>query len=386
MLTVPQFKLEKTMSAFEAMDPKMDIRKDARSAMTPKRALKEGIMKEAKDLTLADVLGILDEMMCKFVQWMHGAAVAQTVYSCLYILDESLYKDNPILLGWFKVILDFLYETQEMFRNCKCLREEDFSYSHIMDKPATNTPQLEELLVAAEKYIATVNESKELKEGVLGRVRLIKGMLTVFSKLVKEFKAEEMQKVIGYTESQLSVIVSSIDLASPETSKCINESVFYSFPISFQVKKISVYTKAEAYKEIELFLKHCRKLVELSEMRELQDIWKLLDDLMHDKPATLTRTIYGQAIFPKDEFLYFGKESLLNLNVTAIIHYSKSAKNFKTSSVFKDFMEKLSIMTRESIFVHLRTSARHRHDLQIYFNDLGLLLNFAVSVYLKCSI
>jgi len=384
MLAVPQFKLEKTMSGFEAMNPKMDVRKDARSAMTPKRALKEKIIKEAKDLTLADVLGILDEMMCKFVQWMHGATVAQTIYNCLYILDESLYKDNPVLLGWFKVILHLLYETQNLLKNCKCLREEDFNYSHIMEKPAINTLQeLEELLAPAEKYIVSTNDTKELKEGVLARVRLMKGLLSVFSKLIKEFKAEEVQKIIEYTEGRLKVIISTINLASPETSKCVDESVLHSFPIFTQIKKAPVYDKTEAYKEVELFLKHCRKLVELSAMRELQDIWKALDDFMHDKPATFTRTIYGQSIFPKDEFLYFGKEPLLDLNVTAIIHYSKSAKNFKTSPVFKDFMEKLSIMTRESIYVHLRTSAKHRHDLEVYFKDLGLLFNFAVSSLFK---
>ena len=44
------------MSAFEVMDEKMDIRLHAREAMTPKRALKLGVIKPAKDLSLRDVL------------------------------------------------------------------------------------------------------------------------------------------------------------------------------------------------------------------------------------------------------------------------------------------------------------------------------------------
>ncbi len=41
-------------------------------------------------------------------------------------------------------------------------------------------------------------------------------------------------------------------------------------------------------------------------------------------------------------------------------------------------MEKLAIMTREGISIHLRNPARHRKDIDYYFNDLGLLLNYAV--------
>ena len=44
------------MSAFEVMDAKMDYRINARSAMTPKKALKEGIIKPAKSLSLSEVL------------------------------------------------------------------------------------------------------------------------------------------------------------------------------------------------------------------------------------------------------------------------------------------------------------------------------------------
>ncbi len=44
------------MSAFEVMDAKMDIRREARNAMTPKRALKSGAIKPAKDLSAKEVL------------------------------------------------------------------------------------------------------------------------------------------------------------------------------------------------------------------------------------------------------------------------------------------------------------------------------------------
>eukprot|EP00826_Nyctotherus_ovalis_P047533 TRINITY_DN5476_c0_g2_i10.p1 TRINITY_DN5476_c0_g2~~TRINITY_DN5476_c0_g2_i10.p1 ORF type:complete len:369 (-),score=113.98 TRINITY_DN5476_c0_g2_i10:578-1684(-) len=368
------------MAAFEAMHPKMDVRKNARLAMTPKRALKEGIIKPAKDLTLADTLGIMDELLCKFVQWMHGGAVAQTVYSCLYILDTCLYSDNAVLQGYFTAVLYLLYETQSLFRNCRCLKDEDFTCSHIMEQLVKDTPQqVEERLAAAEKFAKEAEGSKEAKEGVAARVRVMKGIVAAFTKLIGEFKGEEVMKVIEFAEKQLPVVLSTIPLASPETSKCIDESVLLSFPISFQSKKIPVYAKPEAYSEIARFFKHCKTLIGLSTTKELQDIWLILERFMHDKPTVFARTLYSQSIFPKGEFLYFGKESLLDLNVIAVVHYSKSAKNFKTSPVFKDFMEKLSMMTKESIYTHLKVLARYRNEQIYFFNDLGLLLNFAVA-------
>lgn len=367
------------MSAFEAMHPKMDIRKNARNAMTPKRALKEGIIKPAKDLTLADTLGIMDELLCKLVQWMHGGAVAQTVYSCLYILDTSLYSDSPVLQGYFTSALYLLYETQSLIRSCRCLKDEDFTCSHIMERLVKDTSQqVEEKLAGAEKFAKEAEGSKEVKEGVAARVRVMKGILVMFTKLVGEFKGEEVMKAVEFAEKQLPVVLATIPLAPPETSKCIDESVLLSFPISFQSKKIPVYAKPEAYSEIGHFFKHCKTLVGLSTTRELQDIWLTLDNFMHDKPTVFARTLYDQSIFPKAEFLYFGKEPLLDLNVMAVVHYSKSAKNFKTSPVFKDFMEKLSVMTKESIYTHLKVLARYRSEQAFFFNDLGLLLNFAV--------
>ena len=55
LLSTPRFQIERTMSAFEVMDKKMDIRLHAREAMTPKKALKLGVIKSAKNLSLSEV-------------------------------------------------------------------------------------------------------------------------------------------------------------------------------------------------------------------------------------------------------------------------------------------------------------------------------------------
>jgi len=55
LLATERFQLEKTMSAFEVMDQKMDFRLKAREAITPRKALRQGIIKPAGTLTVREV-------------------------------------------------------------------------------------------------------------------------------------------------------------------------------------------------------------------------------------------------------------------------------------------------------------------------------------------
>jgi len=390
LIATERFNLEKTMSAFEVMDAKMDIRANAKNAMTPKKALKEKKIKPASELKLDELIGIIDELNPKFVQWIYGASIGQTIYTCLYILDNSLYKDNPVLLAYFTAILHLAYEVQEILRTCSCFREEDYNYSHVLEKIIYDTPmQIEEKFLDAEKYVNSIQDpnSSKLKEPLISRLRLMRGIITVFHRLYgKDSKIEDLPKALNFAEKQIPNILKTLNLANHEVKNCLDLSVIHSFPIVVHVKKIPEISIEESYKKISLFFKHCTKIMDLYNAKELQDIWKLLDEFMKDNPSVLARGLYERSIFPTAEYLYFGKTELSELNIEAIGHYSKSIKTFKTHVVFKDYMEKLSIMTREGIIIHLRNSTRHRKDLEYYFNDLGILLNYAVFFSLFTSI
>jgi hypothetical protein len=55
LLATEKFQLEKTMSAFEVMDQKMDFRLKAREAMTPRKALRLNVIKPASALSPREV-------------------------------------------------------------------------------------------------------------------------------------------------------------------------------------------------------------------------------------------------------------------------------------------------------------------------------------------
>ncbi len=54
-------------------------------------------------------------------------------------------------------------------------------------------------------------------------------------------------------------------------------------------------------------------------------------------------------------------------------------KTYQHNPVFKDFMEKLTLMVREGTLIQLRNFSRQRKGIDYYYRDLGLLLNYAVS-------
>ena len=240
-------------------------------------------------------------------------------------MDEGLYKDNPALLAYFTTILYLAYEVQEVLRKCSCFREEDYSYSHILDKIVFDTPaQIEGKFADAEKYVAGIStpstpDIKKLQEATIARLRLMRGIFTMFKKFTSS-KEEEAQKAIVYCEKQLSTIKSSIAMCDISTAKCIDQSVLFSFPVVVHAKKITEFTKDSSYDKIQLLLKHCQGIAELANMKELFEVWKYLEDLMHDSPSVLARALCEHCIFPGQENMYFGRVSFSELNIVAITH------------------------------------------------------------------
>ena len=65
------------------MHSKMDVRNNIKSAMTPQRALREGIIKRSEELSNREVLGIIDQVIIGQSQWIGGETIALSLYSCL---------------------------------------------------------------------------------------------------------------------------------------------------------------------------------------------------------------------------------------------------------------------------------------------------------------
>ncbi len=263
--------------------------------------------------------------MTKVVQWMHGAAVGQSVYTFLYILDESMHKDSPVLNAHCTALMYLVFEVQEILRKCSCFREEDYAYSHVIEQLTKETPaQIDAKFAEAESFVLGMTAPKDLTEALLARIKFMRGFLAIFRQLDgDEFKPEGVQRTVGYCEKQLAKVLSTLGLGDPAAAKCVDQSVVYSFPVNVHLKKIPEYTKQAAYEKFQLLMKHYRVIIELHATKDLVDIWKILEEFMHDSPSMLARALFERCMFPVADHLYFGKVPLLDFNIVSIWHSSR---------------------------------------------------------------
>uniref|UniRef100_A0A8C3S4D3 N-alpha-acetyltransferase 35, NatC auxiliary subunit n=1 Tax=Chelydra serpentina TaxID=8475 RepID=A0A8C3S4D3_CHESE len=103
------FGLFEAMSAIEMMDPKMDAgmigNQVNRKVLNFEQAIKDGIIK-IKDLSLPQLIGIMDTCFCCLITWLEGHSLAQTVFTCLYIHNPDFIEDpamKAFALGILKI-------------------------------------------------------------------------------------------------------------------------------------------------------------------------------------------------------------------------------------------------------------------------------------------
>ncbi len=73
-LAKPDFDLNETMSAFEAMDPKMDVRLKRNEIPHPRKLIKEGVLIVDRPLNEEELLALLDEFFVQIATWQSETA------------------------------------------------------------------------------------------------------------------------------------------------------------------------------------------------------------------------------------------------------------------------------------------------------------------------
>ena len=86
------FSLLDAMSAVELLDPKMDASMHCVSFRQYPRSVGEAVAKGLLQLeghTHSQLIGIFDEVLARLATWLNGYTLAQTVFSCLYLLETD---------------------------------------------------------------------------------------------------------------------------------------------------------------------------------------------------------------------------------------------------------------------------------------------------------
>ena len=96
LVQMANFRLFDAMTAVEIMDPKMDANyqwfKPNRQPVCVNTLIQCGKLKMGGH-SMPELVGIFDEILYHITSWLNGNTLAQTVYTCFYLLDPTKVED-----------------------------------------------------------------------------------------------------------------------------------------------------------------------------------------------------------------------------------------------------------------------------------------------------
>uniref|UniRef100_A0A3P8VUS9 N-alpha-acetyltransferase 35, NatC auxiliary subunit n=1 Tax=Cynoglossus semilaevis TaxID=244447 RepID=A0A3P8VUS9_CYNSE len=226
------FGLFETMSAIEMMDPKMDAgmigNQVNRKVLNFEEAIKENVIK-VKDLSLPELIGIIDTCFCCLITWLEGHSLAQTVFTCLYVHNPDLIEE-PALKAFALGILKVCNIAQEKVNKAAVFEEEDFQAMTYGFKMANNVTDLHVtgMLKDVEDELQRKVKSTRSQQGehrdpdvelehrqclaLFNRIKFTRLLLTALIAFTKKetSSVSEAQKLVAQAADLLSPIHSSI--------------------------------------------------------------------------------------------------------------------------------------------------------------------------------
>lgn len=122
------FGLFEAMSAIEMMDPKMDAgmlcNQIQRKVLNFSNSIESGGLK-IKDLSIPDLIGIMDATLACLVTWLEGHSLAQTVFTNLYLHNPYVIEDRCLKAFSFYT-LKIVDHIRDRVNRAGVFEEEDF--------------------------------------------------------------------------------------------------------------------------------------------------------------------------------------------------------------------------------------------------------------------
>ncbi|BHF73952.1 N-alpha-acetyltransferase 35 NatC auxiliary subunit [Sparganum proliferum] len=120
------FGLQHAMSAIEIMNQSMDVgmQKDRR-VLYLHEAVESGFLSFAVFSDQTILLGVIDELLASFVNWITGDSLAQTVYTCMYMHCIPFIHD-PYLSAFCEAFRRCILKTRDLILESPVFEEEDF--------------------------------------------------------------------------------------------------------------------------------------------------------------------------------------------------------------------------------------------------------------------
>ena len=377
------FSLYGTMSASEIGNDKMDQRKKAFTAVTPRTALEKKLIKEPTQLTCKELTGILDELLVRETEMFSGASTAQTIYTCLYLLDSNLYKQVQVLNCFCTSCIYMAYEYQEILKNSITLKEDEFSYSHVQEQIVKETPsQIEDAIIKAFESVQLEKSQKPIEDHpVYDALYLRLKYRQVFMALVQIMSLKDKSKFKKAVESiklckeMLRKIIPTLSLGEPNICG-FNDSVIYTFPIPNNYKKITALTRIEACNAQMKMLAHFEKCLEIEKIVDSESAKNLMKGLIDDKPMILTRCLIESCILlnEKEQLMFGSAIEYSDMVINSISHFYPAFNSYREQAPSLDCIKHLGIFLRDTILTWMRSSTSQQRFMGIFLKQINYIL------------
>jgi hypothetical protein len=394
MIHTDDFTLEETMNSVELDHFKMDSHYNFKAALTYKRLLREGRIKNIKDLNLTETLSLIDNLFILETMWKYGHPIYQTIFNLVYFSDDAVIAEGAkyvsgTLENIFRIYLDstlhIIYLTFSSIIDCSCLREEDVMMIPIQNvnvfkrDPASI---LEQLRMIEKDLKNKIKDEKQIDQdsiliinALLSRIKLRIYLFT----LIKEqfdFSYKKRYSNLLTLANTMKNVFGEIKNYPQENLLCMTDVYFCDqlcriSPTISSIKVINKLNYKESIDKMQVFIENiisCSSIYDTS-LTDWSQLPKAMDGINSQSPSFIIRAMLELNLFPKDGKL-LGTIDYKNL-LYKVLTTEFKVSNFDEKS---DFMNNFFNVQKEILIKNLRNRPRQVRDSSSLFEGLIYLV------------
>lgn len=221
------FNLLDAMSAVELLDPKMDASMHWTDFKHYPRSVSEAVAKDLLQLdghTHTQLIGIFDEVLACVATWLNGYTLAQTVFSCLYLLETDRI-DSTHLRTYSMAVVKIVDYMREYICRGGVYAEDDqqgmcFGFNMLTsvsdttisaslketeDKVSAITRQSVQADKRKDRERRTVSSETEAIKAILTRIRFIRNLFGLMA-ILRKRPVSVIQPILAHLTQCLSLL------------------------------------------------------------------------------------------------------------------------------------------------------------------------------------
>ncbi|KAL3701462.1 hypothetical protein R1sor_019484 [Riccia sorocarpa] len=407
------FSLFEAMSALEIMDPKMDAGMTTSGYKTVEEAIERGAA--PVDLTISQIIDVMDHLLSCEATWHKGHSLAQTVFSCLYMLKLDRTTPNVLLHAYCKItratcslvrtaiVLSDIHEEEDFVTfgfglpldaegDSKCLASLN-AVEEVLARQLRGCKGLTSGKKKSTEEVEPLQDDPELEEqfceALLCRLRFRKYLYHAYLYMDKPLgRGSEMaQKHIAKALTELNAIrassaflasrrsvkesLGSVTTASGQPALGFDESVNRRLLAPTPPRSIDILSWNETLKYFEQLLNDLNRICSLSSNPELEDLLQYIVDVQKSQPDLVARARLQLRLLQDGKLL--GLETIADGLCRAIKMQNRPAKETETYN----FLNQCGRWMLQLIRTMCTNPAWQRRKLGRFIQEWGSLLEQA---------